>query len=109
MRTPKHSLPSVFPYSSEATLIGFGILLITLTLISSLIMVPLLASELLILGLFLIIALETKNRDPQVTGMRTGQSPCNAPVGCQVLRLFLRAMDLNKALKLLKKELLLEL
>ena len=108
MRTPSLSLPSVFPYSSEVILIGFGILLITLALISSLIMGPLLASELLNFGLFLIIGIKTNNQDPQVTGMRTGQSSCIAPVGFQVLRLFLWAMDLNKALKLLKEELLLE-
>ena len=69
---------------------------------------PLLVSELLILGLFLTISLKTKNHDPQVTGMRTGQSSCIALVGCQVLILLLHAMDLNKALKLLSEELLLE-
>jgi hypothetical protein len=108
MRTPSHSLPSVFPYSSEVTLIGLGILLTILALISSLIMGPLLASELLIFGLFLIIGLKTKNHDPQVTGMRTGQSSCIALVCCQVLFLHLQAMDLNKALKILSEELLLE-
>ena len=69
---------------------------------------PLFASELLILGLFLIIGLETKNQDPQVTSMRTGQSSCNAVVDCQVLILNLRAMNLDEALKLLSEELLLE-
>ena len=108
MRTPSLSLPSVIPYSSEVTLIGLRILPTILALIIGLIMGPLLASELLNFGLFLIIGIKIKNQDPQVTGMRTGQSSCIAPVGCQVLRLFLWAMDLNKALKLLKKELLLE-
>ena len=95
-------------YSFEVTLIGIGILLTILALISSLIMGPLFANELLILDLFLIIGLETKNQDPQVTGMCTGQSSCNAVVGCQVLILNLRAMDLDEALKLLSEELLLE-
>ena len=69
---------------------------------------PLLASELLILGLFLIIVLVTKDRDPQVTGMRTGQSLCNAPVGCPVPFLPLQAMNLNKGPMFLEKERLLE-
>ena len=69
---------------------------------------PLLASELLNFSLFLIIGIKTKNQDPQVTGMRTGQSAYNALVGCQVLFLLLLAMDLNTALKLLREELLLE-
>ena len=103
MRTPSHSLPSVIPYSSEVTLIGLRILPTILALISGLIMSPLLASELLNFGLFLIIGIKTKNQDPQVTGMRTGQSSYNALLGCQVLFLLLLAMDLNKALKFLKE------
>ena len=98
MRTPSHSLPSVFPYSSAVTIIGLGILLTILALISNLIMGPLLTSELLIFGLFLIIGIKTNNLDPQVTGMRTGQSSCSALIGCPVLFLLLLAMDLNKAL-----------
>ncbi len=108
MRSPSHSLPSVFPYSSAVTLIGLGILLIILALISSLIMGSLHASEFLILSLFLIIVHKTKDRNPQVTSMRTGQSLCNAPVGCPVLSLLLQAMNLNKGLKFLEKERLLE-
>jgi hypothetical protein len=61
-------------------------------------MVPLLTSELLIFGLFLIIGLEAKNQGPQVAGMRTGQSSCSALIGCPVLILLLPAVDLNKAL-----------
>ncbi len=70
---------------------------------------PLLANELFILGFLLIIVLKTKDQDPQVTGMRTGQSPCNAPVGCQVPFLPLHAMNLNKGPKFLEKERLLEM
>ena len=108
MRSPSHSLPSDFLYSFGATLIGFGILLTTLALIISLIMGPNHASEFLILSLFLIIVHKTKDRNPQVTSMRTGQSLCNAPVGCPVLFLLLQAMNLNKGLKFLEKERLLE-
>ena len=108
MQSPSHSLPSDFLYSFGATLIGFGILLTTLALISSFIMGPLHASEFLILSLFLIIITKTKDRNPQVTSMRTGQSLCNAPVGCPVPFLLLQAMNIHKGLKFLEEERLLE-
>ena len=108
MRSPSHSLPSDFLYSFGATLIGFGILLTTLALISSFIMGPLHASEFLILSLFLIIITKTKDRNPQVTSMRTGQSLCNASVVCPVLLLLFLAMNYHKGLMFLEKERLLE-
>ena len=108
MRSPSHSLPSDFLYSFCATLIGFGVLLTTLSLISIFITGPLHASEFLILSLFLIIITKAKDRSPQITSMRTGQSLCNAPVGCPVLPLLLQAMILHKGLKFLEKERLLE-
>ena len=98
MRTPKHSLPSVFLYSFGVTITRLGILLTILALISNLIMGPLLTSELLIFGLFLTSGLETKNQGPQVAGMRTGLSSCSALIVCPVLILLLLAVNLNKAL-----------
>ena len=69
---------------------------------------PLHASEFLILSLFLIIITKTKDRNPQVTSMRTGQSLCNASVVCPVPFLLLQAMNFHKGLKFLEEERLLE-
>ena len=104
MRSPSHSLPSDFLYSFAVTIIGLRILLTILTLIGNLIMGHLLASESLLLSLLLTLSLIPKYHDPQVTGMRTCQSSCNALVGCQVPLLLLRAMDLSKTLQLLSEE-----
>jgi hypothetical protein len=99
MRAPINSLPSVSPYSFEVSLIGLGILLTILTLVSILITGPLLASELLT------ISLRTKYHDPQVTSMYTKVSGSGTPVLCQGLILLVLAPNLDEALNFTIEEL----